>query len=105
MYTRITHPKYRSDQEWDNSNPITVLSKTWIPGIICPKCGVWSNSIRTYRKILDEKVYNYINIPPLSVEEWRRNLEKFKNYLGSSCLNEIFPGEEIGTPEIEITNS
>lgn len=62
---QLTRPKYESDQEWDVSNPIATINKKWIPGIICPLCGTWASSRRTYRKIIDPRINHLHNKIPL----------------------------------------
>lgn len=104
MYYKLMHPYYSSDDEWDIENPIHVESRKWLPGIICPLCGTWASSKKSYRKILDKRIEEIINKPPLALEEWSKMEIIARQYIDINNNEKLLPGEIIGNPIIEVHN-
>jgi hypothetical protein len=104
MFYKLSHPKYESDEIQDKNNPIDVVEKKWMPGIICPSCGTWASSRRKYRTILDLRIFNYTNKPPLPVQDWKKMESQAREYIEIKNNEHLFPGEIIGTPWVQIKN-
>lgn len=103
MYYHLTHPYYESDHDWNIKNPIEIVNSLWLPGIICPSCGTWASSRRTYRKIIKQSIKEFLNKKPLIVENWRNMEVNVRQYLEIDDKERLYPGEIIGDPVANIS--
>jgi hypothetical protein len=101
-YFRLTYMKYEKTRKYDCENPIKIVHRKWIPGINCPVCSPWAGSARTYRKIEDEKAIQYLNSSPLTIDKWKEMEIQVRKYIQISENEELFPGETIGVPAIDM---
>lgn len=104
-FFRLHHPKYTSDEEWNDKNPVEIEFTHRMPAVSCKQCGRWVSS-KVLRNDLTDLPVEYLKIlstsdTTLPVAEW----EKFKNEVAFYLEVEpdkLSPGTKLGTPKGKI---
>lgn len=95
-FFKLTHPPYKTDQEFNRRNPVIETSYGHIPGIVCPVCGVWLSSDRL-RVSWSARVEKVARTNYQAPDEWSRSRTTWARLLRVEP-EVVTPGATLGPP-------
>ena len=101
LFYRLSHPKYRTDREYDKFNSIRTIENFHIPSIVCENCGIWASSDRIRTKLDDSKLEEFREICFLEAKDWYELRPRWAEILEIE-ESVISPGAAISRPEATI---
>lgn len=106
-FFELTHPKYRSDKEYNHYNSISHEREYMMPGMDCEaKCGRWSSSTKLVMELPEvirgQRILQRAHYQFLSRDQWVELQTAVAQTLQVE-KDKIRPGTELGIPRVIVT--